>query len=96
IMTDADMALKVDPEYRKISERFHNDPDYFNEVFARAWFKLTHRDMGPKSCYLGPDVPADDLIWQDPIPSGATSYDVESVKSKIKDSGLSLYELVTT
>ncbi|MFA0339893.1 catalase/peroxidase HPI [Vibrio breoganii] len=96
IMTDADMALKVDPEYRKISERFHKDPEYFNEVFARAWFKLTHRDMGPKSCYLGPDVPADDLIWQDPIPSGATSYDVDSVKSKIKDSGLSLYELVTT
>ncbi|ANO34699.1 catalase/peroxidase HPI [Vibrio breoganii] len=96
IMTDADMALKVDPEYRKISERFHKDPDYFNEVFARAWFKLTHRDMGPKSCYLGPDVPADDLIWQDPIPSGATGYDVESVKSKIKDSGLSLSELVTT
>lgn len=96
IMTDADMALKVDPEYRKISERFHKDPQYFNEVFARAWFKLTHRDMGPKSCYLGPDVPADDLIWQDPIPSGATGYDVDSVKSKIKDSGLSLADLVTT
>ncbi|MEZ9936122.1 catalase/peroxidase HPI [Vibrio breoganii] len=96
IMTDADMALKVDPEYRKISERFHKDPQYFNEVFARAWFKLTHRDMGPKSCYLGPDVPTDDLIWQDPIPSGATGYDVESVKSKIKDSGLSLSELVST
>ncbi|GEM79407.1 catalase/peroxidase HPI [Vibrio superstes] len=96
IMTDADMALKVDPEYREISERFHNDPEYFNEVFARAWFKLTHRDMGPKSCYLGPDVPADDLIWQDPIPSGATGYDVESIKAKIKDSGLNLSELVTT
>ncbi|PML02034.1 catalase/peroxidase HPI [Vibrio breoganii] len=96
IMTDADMALKVDPEYRKISERFHKDPQYFNEVFARAWFKLTHRDMGPKSCYLGPDVPTDDLIWQDPIPSGATGYDVESVKSKLKDSGLSLSELVST
>ncbi|MEZ9905323.1 catalase/peroxidase HPI [Vibrio breoganii] len=96
IMTDADMALKVDSEYRKISEHFHKNPEYFNEVFARAWFKLTHRDMGPKSCYLGPDVPNDDLIWQDPIPSGATGYDVESVKSKIKDSGLSLSELVTT
>ncbi|GEA50352.1 catalase-peroxidase [Vibrio inusitatus NBRC 102082] len=96
MMTDADMALKIDPEYRKISERFHNDPEYFNEVFARAWFKLTHRDMGPKSCYLGPDVPSDDLIWQDPIPGGSTDYDVGSVKSKILESGLSVSELVIT
>ena len=72
IMTDADMALKMDPEYRKISERFYNDPAYFDDVFARAWFKLTHRDLGPKSRYLGPDVPAEDLIWQDPVP--AVSY----------------------
>ena len=69
MMTDADMALKVDPEYRKISEKFHQDPAYFQEVFARAWFKLTHRDLGPKSRYLGADVPAEDLIWQDPIPT---------------------------
>ena len=96
IMTDADMAMKVDPEYRKISERFHADPDYFNEVFARAWFKLTHRDMGPKSRYIGPDVPAEDLIWQDPVPAGSTGYDVDSVKSKIAASGLTISEMVTT
>src|SRR5690606_36896458 len=69
MMTDADMAMKMDPEYRKISERFYKDPAYFEEVFARAWFKLTHRDLGPKSRYLGPDVPAEDLIWQDPVPA---------------------------
>ncbi|UPW19947.1 catalase/peroxidase HPI [Agarivorans sp. TSD2052] len=96
VMTDADMALKVDPEYRKISERFKNDPEYFSKTFARAWFKLTHRDMGPKSVYLGPDIPAEDLIWQDPIPAGATSYDVDAVKQRIADSGLSVAELVTT
>ena len=70
IMTDADMAMKVDPEYRKISEHFYKNPDYFSEVFARAWFKLTHRDMGPKDRYIGPEVPAEDLIWQDPVPRG--------------------------
>lgn len=76
IMTDADMAMKMDPDYRKISERFYNDPEYFSEVFARAWFKLTHRDLGPKSRYLGPDVPAEDLIWQDPIPAVDYSFDL--------------------
>ena len=96
MMTDADMALKVDPEYRKISERFQQDPEYFDEVFARAWFKLTHRDMGPKSRYIGPEVPSEDLIWQDPIPAGKTDYDVEAVKAKIADAGLSLAELVNT
>ncbi|SFM63250.1 catalase/peroxidase HPI [Halopseudomonas yangmingensis] len=96
MMTDADMALKVDPEYRKISERFHQDPAYFDEVFARAWFKLTHRDMGPKSRYLGSDVPAEDLIWQDPVPAGNTSYDVDAVKAKIAASGLSVSEMVST
>ena len=96
IMTDADMALKMDPAYRKISERFHQDPAYFSEVFARAWFKLTHRDMGPKSRYVGPDVPKEDLIWQDPIPAGKTGYDVAAVKAKIAAAGLSVSELVTT
>ncbi|MDW6018496.1 catalase/peroxidase HPI [Vibrio plantisponsor] len=96
MMTDADMALKVDPEYRKISERFHQDPAYFNEVFARAWFKLTHRDLGPKANYVGPDVPAEDLIWQDPIPPGVTGYDVEAVKAKIAATGLTVSELVAT
>ncbi|MCY9845329.1 catalase/peroxidase HPI [Vibrio caribbeanicus] len=96
IMTDADMAMKMDPEYRKISERFYKDPDYFSETFARAWFKLTHRDMGPKARYIGPEVPSEDLIWQDPVPSGSTSYDVNAVKKKIADSGLSVSEMVTT
>ncbi|MFZ2288292.1 MAG: catalase/peroxidase HPI [Halopseudomonas yangmingensis] len=96
MMTDADMALKVDPEYRKISERFHQDPAYFDEVFARAWFKLTHRDLGPKSRYLGSDVPAEDLIWQDPVPAGNTNYDVDAVKAKIAASGLSVSEMVST
>ena len=96
IMTDADMAMKMDPEYRKISERFYNDPDYFSEVFARAWFKLTHRDMGPKARYIGPDVPAEDLIWQDPIPAGSISYEVDAVKAKIAATDLSVSELVAT
>ncbi|MCB1666572.1 MAG: catalase/peroxidase HPI, partial [Pseudomonadales bacterium] len=96
IMTDADMAMVKDPEYRKISERFYKDPAYFSEVFARAWFKLTHRDMGPKVRYIGPDVPAEDLIWQDPVPAGKTGYDVAAVKAKIAASGLSVSDLVTT
>ncbi|ELS8946754.1 catalase/peroxidase HPI [Vibrio fluvialis] len=96
MMTDADMALKVDPEYRKISVRFYKDQAYFEEVFARAWFKLTHRDLGPKSRYLGPDVPAEDLIWQDPVPEGRTDYDVNAVKAKIAASGLSTGEMVST
>ncbi|MFZ2298645.1 MAG: catalase/peroxidase HPI, partial [Aquabacterium sp.] len=96
IMTDADMALKMDPEYRKISERFAQDQAYFTEVFSRAWFKLTHRDMGPKARYIGPDVPAEDLIWQDPVPAGRKDYDVAAVKAKIAAAGLSINELVST
>lgn len=96
IMTDADMAMKMDPEYRKISERFYHDPEYFAEVFARAWFKLTHRDMGPKTRYIGSDVPQEDLIWQDPIPAGNTNYDVQAVKDTIAASGLSIREMVCT
>jgi catalase-peroxidase len=99
IMTDADMAMKVDPEYRKISEKFSNDPAYFEEVFARAWFKLTHRDLGPKSRYQGADVPAEDLIWQDPIPSvnySLSDSEIEDLKSQLLNSGLTSSELITT
>jgi catalase-peroxidase len=96
IMTDADMAMKVDPVYREISERFYKDPDYLSEVFARAWFKLTHRDMGPKARYVGPWVPREDLIWQDPVPAGRTDYDVEALKAKIAASGLAIGEMVAT
>ena len=96
IMTDADMAMKMDPIYCKIAERFYKDPDYFAEVFARAWFKLTHRDMGPKSRYIGPDVPKEDLIWQDPVPVGNKDYDVTAVKKKIAASALSINEMVST
>lgn len=96
MMTDADMAMKMDPEYRKISERFYQDPAYFAEVFARAWFKLTHRDLGPKTRYIGPEVPKEDLIWQDPVPAGNKSYDVNAVKTKIAASGLSISEMVAT
>lgn len=96
IMTDADMAIKMDPEYRKISERFYNNPDYFSEVFARAWFKLTHRDMGPKTRYIGPYVPQEELIWQDPVPEGNNNYDIQQVKEKIAASNLSISEMVAT
>ncbi len=96
MMTDADMALRFDPEYRKIAERFHKDQAYFEEVFARAWFKLTHRDMGPKSRYIGPDVPQEDLIWQDPVPAGRKDYDVAAVKAKIAAAGLGVAEMVAT
>ncbi|MGI0116487.1 catalase/peroxidase HPI [Zooshikella sp. RANM57] len=99
IMTDADMAMIKDPVYRKISERFYKDPEYFSEVFARAWFKLTHRDLGPKSRYLGPDVPKEDLIWQDPIPKvdyTLTDAEVADLKTKILASGLSISALVAT
>lgn len=96
IMTDADMAMVKDPVYRKISEKFYKDPKYFAETFARAWFKLTHRDMGPKARYIGPDVPKEDLIWQDPVPKGNKKYDVEKVKKKIAASGLSVSDMVTT
>ncbi|WP_345888695.1 catalase/peroxidase HPI [Shewanella algae] len=99
IMTDADMALKVDPEYRKIAERFAQDQQYFSEVFARAWFKLTHRDLGPRGRYLGPDVPTEELIWQDPIPKvdySLTAKDIADLKTEILASGLSVAELVAT
>ncbi|GMV94359.1 MAG: catalase-peroxidase 1 [Candidatus Hydrogenedentota bacterium] len=96
IMTDADMAMKVDPAYRKIMERYRKDQAAFDDAFARAWFKLTHRDMGPKSRYIGPDVPKEDLIWQDPVPAGKTGYDVAAVKAKIAASGLSVSDAVAT
>jgi len=96
IMTDADMAMKMDPKYRAICEKFMADPAYFRDTFARAWFKLTHRDLGPKSRYIGPEVPAEDLIWQDPVPAGNRDYDVAAVKAKIADSGLSIGEMVST
>lgn len=96
MMTDADMALKVDPEYRKISERFAKDQAAFEDAFARAWFKLTHRDLGPKARYVGPDVPKEDLIWQDPVPAGKKDYDVNAVKAKIAASGLSAQDLIAT
>ncbi len=95
-MTDADMAMKMDPAYRKIAERYYQNPEEFSDAFARAWFKLTHRDMGPKTRYIGPDVPQEDLIWQDPVPAGSTDYDVSAVKAKIVASGLSISELVCT
>ena len=96
MMTTADMAMREDPSYRKISERFHANPDEFAEAFARAWFKLLHRDMGPRSCYMGPEVPEEELIWQDPIHAGNTNYDVSAVKSQIANSGLSVQEMVET
>ena len=99
MMTDADMALKMDPEYRKISERFYKDPEYLAEVFAKAWFKLTHRDLGPKSRYLGPEVPKEDLIWQDPVPAvdyTLSESEIEELKEKLLNSGLSRTELINT
>jgi catalase-peroxidase len=96
MMTDADMAMIKDPIYREISEKFYEDPDYFSDVFARAWFKLTHRDMGPKVRYFGPDVPAEELIWQDPIPVGNKNYHVEQVKAKIDQAGLSAADMIAT
>ena len=96
MMTDADMAMKFDPEYRTIAERFRADPKAFEDAFARAWFKLTHRDMGPKARYVGPDVPKEDLIWQDPVPAGRSDYDVAAVKAKIAAAGLSVSEMVAT
>jgi catalase-peroxidase len=96
LMTDADMAMKMDPVYREISLKFMNDFDHLSDSFARAWFKLTHRDMGPKIRYIGPDVPKEDLIWQDPIPAGSTGYDVSALKAKIAACGLAVSELVST
>ena len=96
MMLTADMAMREDPEYKKISERFHKNPDQFQDAFARAWFKLLHRDMGPKSRYMGPETPEEELIWQDPIPTGNTNYDVNALKAKITDSGLSIQEMIET
>ena len=96
LMTDADMAMIKDPDYLKISERFREDQGYFSETFARAWFKLTHRDMGPKERYLGADTPTEELIWQDPIPAGSTDYDVDGLKKAIQGAGLSDQELIAT
>jgi len=99
IMTDADMAMKMDPEYRKISEKFHQDPAYFSEVFARAWFKLTHRDLGPKNRYLGADAPQEELIWQDPIPNvkySLSDADIAELKDKILNCGIPQNELIAT
>ena len=96
MMTTADMSMREDPAYNKISKRFHENPDEFADAFARAWFKLLHRDMGPKSRYLGPEVPDEELIWQDPIPEGNANYDIESVKSKINASGLTIQQMVET
>jgi catalase-peroxidase len=96
MMTDADMAMKMDPAYNAICQKFMADPAYFDDCFARAWFKLTHRDLGPRTRYIGPDAPAEDLIWQDPVPAGRTDYDVEAVKAKIASSGLSVGDMVAT
>ena len=96
MMTTADMAMREDPAYKVISKRFHENPDQFQDAFARAWFKLLHRDMGPKTRYLGPEVPEEELIWQDPVPAGNKNYDIKSVKSLILDSGLSTKQMVET
>ncbi len=96
IMTDADMAMKVDPIYREYCEKFYKDHEYLSDVFARAWFKLTHRDMGPKSRYIGPYIPNEDLDWQDPVPAGSSDYDIGAVKEKIAQSGLSTADMVST
>ena len=96
IMATTDIALKTDPSYKKISEHFLNNPDEFADAFAEAWFKLLHRDMGPKSNYMGPEVPEEDLIWQDPIPAGTTDYDVDAVREKLQSCGLSIQEMVET
>ena len=96
MMTTADMALREDPEYRKISKRFHENPDELADAFAKAWFKLLHRDMGPKSRYLGPDVPTEEFIWQDPIPAGDSKYNIDLAKEKILQSDLTIQEMVET
>ena len=96
MMISADLALRVDPAYNKVSKRFHENPDEFADAFARAWFKLLHRDMGPKSRYMGPEVPQEELIWQDPVPEGNSKYDIDEVKNLISESGLSIQEMVET
>ncbi|MDA9195526.1 catalase/peroxidase HPI [Gammaproteobacteria bacterium] len=96
MMTTADIALREDPSYRVISKRFHENPEEFADAFARAWFKLLHRDMGPKVRYMGPEIPSEELIWQDPVPAGNTNYDIDSIKAKLSESGLSIQEMVET
>ena len=96
MMTTADMAMREDPAYRKISKRFHENPDEFADAFARAWFKLLHRDMGPRTRYIGPEAPSEELIWQDPVPAGNSNYDVDAVKAEIAKSGLTIQEMVET
>ena len=96
MMTTADMAMREDPIYKEISKRFHENPDQFADAFARAWFKLLHRDMGPRTRYMGPEVPEENLIWQDTVPSGNTDYDVDAVKARITESGLTVQEMVET
>ena len=96
IMTDADMAMKMDPSYRKISEKFRKDHKYMSDTFARAWFKLTHRDLGPKKYYIGPDAPKEDLIWQDPVADGKKDFDVNKAKKLIEETGLNTSELIST
>ncbi len=96
MMTTADMAMREDPSYKEISKRFHENPDEFADAFARAWFKLLHRDMGPKTRYIGPEVPEEELIWQDPVPAGDSTYDVSVVKEKILNCGLSIQEMIET
>ena len=96
MMTTADMAMREDPAYRKVSKRFHENPDEFADAFARAWFKLLHRDMGPRTRYIGPEAPSEELIWQDPVPAGNSNYDVDAVKAEIAKSGLTIQEMVET
>ena len=96
MMATTDIALKEDPIYKVISKRFHENPEEFADAFARAWFKLLHRDMGPKSRYMGPEAPDEELIWQDPVPAGNADYDIDSVKEKINQSGLTIQEMVET
>ena len=96
MMTTADIALREDPEYKNISKHFHENPEEFADAFAEAWFKLLHRDMGPKTRYMGPEIPSEELIWQDPVPAGNTNYDIDSVKAKLSESGLSIQEMVET
>ena len=96
MMTTADIAMIRDPEYLKISKRFYKNPDQFADAWSRAWFKLTHRDMGPKARYLGPEVPEEEFIWQDPVPFGSTTYDIEAVKKAIRKSGLTITQMVET
>ena len=96
MMTTADMAIREDPIYKEIAKRFHENPDELVDAFARAWFKLLHRDMGPRTRYMGPEVPEEELIWQDPVPAGNTDYDVDAVKARIAESGLTVQEMVET